>query len=172
MLNEKMEAALNRQINAELSSAYLYLSMAAYFHAVDLTGCAAWMRAQTQEEILHAMKIYDFVAERGGRVLLEPIEGPRTDWESPLAAFHHALRHEGLVTGLINDLMDLAMAQRDHATQIFLQWFVTEQVEEEASVGAVVQRLKLAGETAGGLFMVDKELGQRTFTPPPVSAEG
>jgi len=164
MISEKMEIALNKQINAELYSSYLYLSMAAYFESVDLAGCANWMRAQTQEEIFHAMKMYDFLNERGGRVKLTAIEAPPTEWESPLAVFEHAYKHEQLVTSLINDLMELAISEKDHATQIFLQWFVSEQVEEEASANEVVQKLKLAGDS--GLFMVDRELGQRVFTPP------
>ena len=163
MLSKKMEKALNQQINAEMYSAYLYLSMASYFEGVDLEGCASWMKAQTQEEMIHAMKIYDFVIERGGRVILDAIKAPRQEWDSALAVFEHAYEHEQYVTSLINDLMNLAIEEGDHATQIFLQWFVTEQVEEEASANAVVQKLKLAGASkgGGGLFMVDRELGQR-----------
>lgn len=164
MLSKKMEDALNDQINFEFYSAYIYLSMAAYLEADNLTGCAKWMRAQTQEEILHAMKMYDFVNERGGRVVLKEIKGPKTVWTSPVEAFEDALRHEQTVTGRINDMMNVAMKEKDHATQIFLQWFISEQVEEESSVDGVIKKLKLAG--AGGLFMVDRELGQRVFTPP------
>ncbi len=169
MLSEKMEKALNKQINAELYSAYLYLSMASYFESVDLEGCANWMKAQTQEEMIHAMKIYDFVIERGGRVLLDAIEAPKQEWDSALAVFEHAYEHEKYVTSLINDLMNLAIEEKDHATQIFLQWFVSEQVEEEASASGVVQKLKLAGGPdgkGGGLFMVDRELGQRPLPVP------
>ncbi len=166
MLSEKMEKALNKQVNAEFYSAYLYLSMAAYFESVDLSGCANWMYAQTQEEMIHGMKIYDFINERGGRVKLATIEAPQTEWESPLAVFEHAYAHEQHVTSLINDLMNLAIEEKDHATQIFLQWFVTEQVEEEASANEVVQKLKLAGTSSGGLFMVDRELGQRQLPIP------
>ncbi len=169
MLSEKMEKALNKQINAELYSAYLYLSMSSYFESIDLEGCANWMKAQTQEEMIHAMKIYDYVIERGGRVILDKIDAPKAEWDSALAVFEHAYEHEQLVTGLINDLMNLAIEERDHATQIFLQWFVSEQVEEEASASAVVQKLKLAGD-GGGLFMVDRELGQRQL-PVPMPAE-
>lgn len=171
MLSDKIQGALNDQLNAELYSAYLYLSMAAYFHAVGLGGFAQWMRVQAQEELVHAMKFYDFIGERGGRVRLKAIEAPPTEWSSPLEAFKTALKHEEMVSGRINDLMNLALSERDHATQIFLQWFVTEQVEEEASVGEVVQRLKLLGDARQGLFMLDRELGQRTFTPPS-SGEG
>ncbi len=169
MLSERMEKALNKQINAELYSAYLYLSMASYFESVDLEGCANWMKAQTQEEMIHAMKIYDFVIERGGRVLLESIKAPPQEWDSALAVFEHAYEHEKYVTSLINDLMNLAIEEKDHATQIFLQWFVSEQVEEEASASGVVQKLKLAGGSdgkGGGLFMVDRELGQRPLPVP------
>ena len=166
MLSEKMEKALNDQLNAEMYSSYLYLSMAAYFQSINLSGFSTWMRVQTQEEMVHAMKFYDFINERGGRVTLGQIEGPPTEWESPLGAFEAALEHEQKVTGLINTLMDLALEGRDHATQIFLQWFVTEQVEEEDSANEVIQKIKLMGDAQGGLFMVDRELGQRTFTPP------
>lgn len=166
MLKEKMLAAFNKQINAEMYSAYLYLSMEAYFQSINLTGFATWMRAQTQEEMMHAMKFYDFVFERGGHVTLEAIDKPPFSWESPLAAFKEVLKHEQHVTSLINDLVDMAIKERDHASNIFLQWFVTEQVEEEASADAVIQRLKLAKDNASGLFMIDAELGQRVFTMP------
>jgi ferritin len=147
-------------------SSYLYLSMAAYFQSINLSGFSTWMRVQTQEEMVHAMKFYDFINERGGRVTLGQIEGPPSEWESPLDAFEAALEHEQKVTGLINALMDLALEGRDHATQIFLQWFVTEQVEEEDSANEVIQKINLMGDAQGGLFMIDRELGQRTFTPP------
>jgi len=172
MLSEKMEKALNQQINAEMYSAYLYLSMASYFESVDLEGCANWMKAQTQEEMIHAMKIYDFVIERGGRVLLDTIKAPQQKWDSALAVFEHAYEHEQLVTSLMNDLMNLAIEEKDHATQIFLQWFVSEQVEEEASASGVVQKLKLADASkGGGLFMVDRELAQRPL-PIPMPEKG
>lgn len=166
MISKKIEQALNDQINAELYSAYLYLSMVAYFESVNLSGFAAWMRAQTQEEVVHAMKIYDYVNERGGRVVLESIAEPPAKWESPLAAFEAAYKHEQLVTGRINDLVDLAIKEKDHAANTFLQWFVNEQVEEETSADAVVQQLKMAEGAPGALFMIDRELGQRAFTPP------
>lgn len=166
MIGKKMEKAINEQINAELYSAYLYLSMVAYFESVNLTGCATWMRAQTQEEIVHAMKMYDFINERGGRVILKAIETPPSEWDSALAAFEAAYAHEQIVTGLINDLVNLAVAEKDHATNSFLQWFVTEQVEEETSADNVVQNLKMAQDAPGALFMLDRELGQRVFTPP------
>jgi ferritin len=171
MLDEKMQAALNGQLNAELYSSYLYLSMSAYFQSISLPGFANWMRIQAQEELVHAMKFYDFINERGGRVQLKPVEGPPMDWSSPLDVFENTYKHEQKVTGLINDLVNLAVKEGDHATNIFLQWFVTEQVEEEASADEVVQKLKLMGDAKGGLFMLDREMGQRVFTPPAASAE-
>ena len=166
MISKKMQEALNGQLNAELYSSYLYLSMAAYFQDLNMAGFANWMRVQAQEEDMHAMKFYNFINERGGRVLLKPIEGPPTEWDSPLSAFEAVLEHEQKVTGLINDLVELALAEHDHATNIFLQWFVTEQVEEEDSANDVIQQIKMVGEAEGGLFMLDRELGQRTFTAP------
>ncbi len=170
MLSEKMLKALNQQINAELYSSYLYLSMSAYFQSTNLGGFANWMRAQTQEELTHAMKIYDYVKERGNRVVLKQVEEPPSEWSSPLAAFQQAYQHEQKVTGMINKLVNLAVEESDHASNIFLQWFVSEQVEEEASADEVVQRLKLMGDAGGGMFMIDRELGQRTFTPPATAA--
>lgn len=164
MLSEKMEKALNDQTNAEMYSAYLYLSMSAYFRSLNLSGFANWMKVQTQEELFHATKFYDFINERGGRVTLKAIEAPPIDRESTLAAFEAALLHEQKVTGLINDLVELAQEERDHATNIFLQWFVTEQVEEEDSVNEVIQKIKLMGDARGGMFMLDSELSQRVFT--------
>ena len=166
MLKEKIEKALTKHLNAELYSSYLYLSMAAYFESINLKGFANWMRVQTQEELVHAMKFYDFIIERGGKAVLSSIEGPPTEWASPLAVFEHAYEHEQKVTGLINNLVDLSIAEQDHATNNFLQWFVAEQVEEEASADEVVQKIKLMGDASGGLFMLDSELGQRVFTPP------
>jgi ferritin len=164
MLKKTMQQAMNEQINAEMYSSYLYLSMEAYFQSISLNGFAAWMRAQVQEELMHAMKFYDFVHERGGQVTLESIAKPDTAWASPLAAFEAVLKHEQHVTSLINDLVDLAISEKDHASNIFLQWFVTEQVEEEASVGEVVEKLRLIQDNPSGLFMMDAEMGKRVFT--------
>lgn len=166
MITEKMEKALNEQVNAEFYSAYMYLSMVSYFQEINLPGFASWMKAQAQEEMFHAMKIYDYIAERGGRVLLAPIAGPPTEWESPVAVMEAVLEHEQKVTAMINNLVDLAIAEKDHASNIFLQWFVSEQVEEEDSVGDVLSKVKLMGGTGGGMFMLDRDLGQRVFTPP------
>ncbi len=166
MLSPKMEAALNNQINAEYYSSYLYLSMAAYYDSINLQGFANWMRIQNQEEMFHTMKFFDFVAERGARVTLTAVEAPQTDWESPLAAFEATLAHEQHVTSLVNKLVDLAVEESDHATNNFLQWFVAEQVEEEATADGILQQLRLMKDAPGGLFMMDRELRQRVFTPP------
>ncbi len=161
MLSEKMQAAMNDQINAELHSAYLYLAMVAYFEDQNFTGMAHWMRLQAEEELGHAMKFFDFINERRGRVMLHPIQGVPNTWDSPLAAFEAALEHEQKVTALINALVDLAHEERDHAADSFLQWFVDEQVEEEASADAVVQKLRLAGDAPQALLFLDDQLGQR-----------
>lgn len=165
MSNKVLEKALNEQLNAEMYSSYLYLSMSAYFSDAGLSGFANWMRIQAQEELSHAMKFYDYINERGGRVLLKQIDAPETEWESPLAAMEAVLEHEKKVTALINDLVDLAIKEKDHATNIFLQWFVTEQVEEEDSVNEVLSKLKLIGGEGNGMFIIDKELSTRVFTP-------
>lgn len=166
MLNPKMEAALNSQVTAELYSAYFYLAMSSYCEAISLTGCAKWMRAQVQEELFHGIKIYDYINERGGRAIMAAIDKPPEEWESIQAMFAAVLAHEQKVTGLITELMNLALDERDHASSSFLQWFINEQVEEEATVGAVVDKLKLIGKDGNGLFVLDRELGQRVFTPP------
>ncbi|MCL2458240.1 MAG: ferritin [Desulfobulbus sp.] len=170
MLKKKMLKALNEHINAEMYSSYLYLAMEAYFHSISLKGFAAWMRAQVQEELKHAMKFYDYVSERGGNVTLGGIAKPETSWSSPLAVFEAVLKHEEHVTSLINDLVDLAISEKDHATNNFLQWFVSEQVEEEASVSEILEKLKLIKGDTSGLFMVDAELGKRVFTIPASTA--
>jgi len=172
MLNNKMQEALNSQINAEIYSSYLYLSMSAYFESINLSGFASWMRAQAQEEMVHAMKFYDYVNERGGRVILGPIEAPPSEWESAVSVFDATYQHEQKVTGLINDLVDLAIEEKDHATNNLLQWFVSEQVEEEASASGVLNKAKLTGDAPGGLFMLDQELGARVFTMPVTAGQG
>ena len=166
MLTEKMEAALNGQVNAELYSSYLYLAMATYFAEKDLPGFANWMRIQVAEEQFHAMKMYDYVLERGGKVSLGAIEAPPGGWKSPLEVFEETLKHEQKVTGLINDLVYLARDERDNASEIFLQWFVAEQVEEEDNASTIVGQLKLIEGSPQALFLFDRELGQRVFTPP------
>jgi ferritin len=166
MIPIKIEEAFNRQINAETFSAYLYWSMSAALEEMNLPGFANWMRIQAQEEMTHAMKFYHHVIERGGKVTLTTIEGPETKWNNGKAVFEATLEHEQKVTGLINDLMDLALGEKDHAAAMFLQWFVTEQVEEEATAMEILGKLEIAGSTAGGLYMLDKEMAGRVFTPP------
>lgn len=166
MLSPKMEKALNEQINAEMFSAYLYLAMVAYFQDKNLSGFANWMTVQNQEETFHAMKFFKYVAERGGRVTLGAIDKPQFEWESPLAAMEAAQKHEAYITGRINDLMNLAIKEKDHASVNFLNWFVAEQVEEEDSVNEVVQKLRMVGEGGGGLFMMDRDMAARVFNPP------
>jgi ferritin len=135
--------------------------MVAYFESENLSGFANWMKAQTQEETTHAMKIFDYVIERGGTVTLKSIAEPPAKWKSPLAAFEAAYKHEQMVTGRINDLVNLAIAEKDHATNAFLQWFVNEQVEEETSVSKIVEQLKMIEGAPGEFFMIDRELGKR-----------
>jgi len=166
MIDPKMRDAINEQINKELYSAYLYQSMMAHFEALGLAGFANWMRVQSMEETLHAYKFYDYVIERGGKVTLLPIDGPETEWATPLAAFEQVATHEQFVTSRINNLMDIAQELRDHATASFLQWYIDEQVEEEASAEAIIQKLRLVGDNPNGLFMVDQELGARVFAVP------
>ena len=166
MLDAKMQKALNEQIVAEMYSAYLYLSMAAYFQSEGLSGFANWMRVQFQEEQFHAFKFFDFVTERGGKVELGAIDAPETEWASPLAVFEHTLKHEQMVTARINKLVDLAHELSDHATDNFLRWFVSEQVEEEDTADSIRQQVKLVGSDGQGLLMLDRELATRVFTPP------
>ena len=172
MLSKKMESALNKQMNAEMYSAYLYLSMGAYAASIGLGGFANWFRVQALEELSHAMKFFDYVNERGGRVTLAAIDAPPTDWESPVALFEETLKHEQKVTGLINRLVDIAREESDHATDNMLQWFVAEQVEEEGSAETLLSKVKLMGDKGEGLYMVDRELAARVFTPPAQSEEG
>jgi ferritin len=161
MLGKKIENAINKQINAELWSAYLYLSMSAHFESINLGGFANWMRVQAQEELGHAMKFYHHVIERRGRVTVTAIAAPSISWKSPLNAFEDAFKHEQKVTGMINDLANMAVGEKDHATANMLQWFIDEQVEEESSTDAIVQKLKMIGTNTGGLYMLDHELAQR-----------
>ncbi|MBN1553060.1 ferritin [bacterium] len=162
MTNKKMISALNGQIKEELYSSYLYLAMSAYFESENLTGFANWMRVQAQEEISHAMKFYHYIFEREGDVELQALEKPPKSWKSTLDAMQDAYKHEQKISQMIDKLVDLAVKEKDHATSAFLQWFVNEQVEEEASVNAIVQQLKLIGDQRGGLFMLNRELGSRS----------
>jgi len=161
MLSPAVQEAMNEQINAELYSAYLYLSMAADFEAANLRGMAHWMQLQAKEEVGHALKFFKHIFERGGRVTLTAIAAPPAKWESAQAAFEAAYKHECHVTSLINELVDLAGAENDHASAVFLQWFVNEQVEEEANASEILHQLKMIGDSKQGLFMLDRHLAQR-----------
>ena len=167
MVDPKVEEGINEQINAELYSAYLYYSMAQYFDALSLKGFSHWRRVQALEEMTHVQRFSSYLNDRRGRVVLRPVEAPPSEWESPLAVFEEVYAHEVRVTALINKLMDLVLARSDHASSNFLQWFVKEQVEEEASADEVVQKLKLVDKTEGGLFLLDQEMDKRTFVLPP-----
>lgn len=156
-----MQKALNDQVTKEFGASYLYLSMAAYFAEKNLTGFARWMRLQAMEEAKHAMKIFDFVEDRGGRVTLEGVDRPPPDFPSPRAVFEHARDHEAVVSTGIHKLYELAASEKDYATQAMLQWFITEQVEEEKTSTQIVDTLRMVGENAPGLYMFDKELGRR-----------
>ncbi len=171
MIGKRMMDAMNDQIMHETFSAYLYVSMAADFHDKGLDGMAQWMKAQAQEEISHALRFFNHINERGGRIELQAIEKPETTWESPLAAFRAALKHEEFITGRINELAKIADEENDRAAGIMLQWFVTEQVEEEDSVAKVINTLELAGEKGPGLMMADRELSQRVAAPLPGTYE-
>lgn len=161
MIGEKVAKALNEQVGKELFSAYLYLSMASYFDSADLPGFANWMKIQAKEELGHAMRIYDFLYERGARVELPALEKPTNEWESPLKAFQAAYEHERFVTESINKILELAKKEKDYATEQFLQWFVNEQVEEEAQTDVIVRKLKKLSDSPVALYMLDKELGSR-----------
>lgn len=161
MFSPKMQDAMNEQIQAELYSAYIYLGMAAYYDAVNLPGFAHWMRLQTQEEMAHAMKFYHFIYDRGGSVVLQAIEQPSSEYDSPLAAFEETLAHEQKVTARIHDLYALAVEEKDYASQSFLQWFVDEQVEEEKTASEIVEQIKMIQDSKMGLFMLDRQLAGR-----------
>jgi ferritin len=159
MLNAKVQTALNNQLNMELGAFYTYLSIAAHFEAEALPGFAAWMHHHAEEEMAHAMRIYDYIHERRGKVTLQAIAAPRTEWASLIAAFEDALHHEEKVTASINNLVALARDEKDFATDNFLQWFVAEQVEEERVVDDVLQKLKRIGDFSAGIYLLDRELG-------------
>jgi ferritin len=172
MLSKKMVEALNKQLNKEIYSAYLYMSMSAYSTFIGLKGFANWFMVQYQEEMVHAMKIYNYINDQGGQVKLMDIAQPLIEFKSPLDMFEKTLGHEKFITKSINELVDLTIAEKDHATSIFLQWFVTEQIEEEANDNDIISKLKLAGESGNGLLMLDKELAARVLTPPAISEKG
>ena len=164
MLSKKMTQALNEQVNREMYSAYLYMSMSAYSAEIGLKGFANWFMVQYHEEMYHAMKIYEYIQRQGETIQLESIAKPPQKFESALDMFTQTLAHEQYITKSINDLMDLAVAKSDHATNIFLQWYVTEQVEEEENDNDIIARLKLIGDNPHGLLMLDRELAERLTT--------
>lgn len=166
MISERMEKAINEQIQKELYSEYLYLSMEAYLASLNLNGFANFFRVQQQEEHFHAMKFFDYVNQVGGRVTLGRIDAPKIDFASPEDVFKEAYAHEQLVTKSIYNLVDIALEERDHTAHTFLQWFITEQAEEEATMDNNVKKLKLIGNDGRGLLMIDAELAARVFTPP------
>ena len=164
MIKEKVLKALNKQINAEMHSAYLYLSMSAYFQDKGLSGFASWMKEQYKEELSHAIKIFDYVNERNSRVILEPIAGVPTEFDGLIDVFEKSLEHEQLVTSMIDNLLDIAVEESDHATQSFLKWFVDEQVEEEANVNEILDNLRLINGQGNGVFMMNRELQGRKYS--------
>ncbi len=166
MIKKVIEDALNQQLTREMYSSNLYLSMAGFYHSINLSGFANWMRVQAQEEMFHALKLFDYILDRGGKAKIGEISAPPSNWQTPLEAFEASYNHEQLVTGWINELADLAIKEGDHATHILMQWYITEQVEEEATVSDIVARLKLAGDNPSSLFLIDNELKSRTFNPP------
>ena len=161
MMSKTMQDALNEQMKHEFYSSYLYLSMSAYCDAVNLPGLAQWMRAQAQEEVHHAMKIFDHLLDRGGRVELHQVDRPPAQFASPAEVFDQAHKHEQQVTASINKVYGLATDERDFATRVFLDWFVQEQVEEEKTSGLLAEQLRMVGDDRPGLLMLDRELGQR-----------
>jgi ferritin len=161
MIKKSIQDAINSQIVKEMYSSNLYLSMASYYADNNLNGFANWMRVQADEELQHAMKFFDYLLDRGGRPVVGAIDAPQTEWKNALDVFEHALKHEQYVTEEINKIADLAIDERDHATTSFLKWFIDEQVEEEATTGEIVDRLKLVGDNSNGLFMLDNELKAR-----------
>lgn len=161
MLKNNIEDALNEQIKNELYSSYLYLSMSAHCESINLSGFAYWLRLQYEEEVSHAMKIFEHINDRGGRVILQAIDQPPSDFRSPLHIFENVLEHERQVTEMINKLYELALNESDYPAQVMLQWFISEQVEEEKMAGEIVEQLKLIGDQGTALLMLDKRLGSR-----------
>ena len=172
MLSEKLQDAMNEQMKNEFFSAYLYMAMAGYFQSEDLPGIATWMRVQALEEMTHGERFFNFICDVQGRTDLRPIDGPQNEFKSPLAAFEFGLNHERFVTDRIGKLMDLAREESNHAAQIMLQWFVTEQVEEESNFSLIIRKLKRVEGDGRGLLLLDQELGQRVFVPPAAAGAG
>lgn len=166
MISEKMQDALNEQVNKEFFSAYMYLGMSAYCNGLGLPGFSHWMRMQYEEESLHVTKMYDYILDQGGTIHLKTIEEPPKEYGTPIEIFETTLEHEQFVTKSIHELMDLAVEERDYASQGFLQWYVGEQVEEEANVNDILAPLRMVGEDKGGLMMIDQQLSQRLAPTP------
>jgi len=166
MINEEVSKVLNEQVNKEMYSAYLYLSMSAYFSEIGLMGFANWMRIQFQEEQAHAMLVYDFLINRGAKVTLTPIDAPKKEWKSPLEVMEVVLKHEVYVTGLINNIITVAETVKDRATISYMNWFIDEQVEEEANSQDIIAKLKMIGEDKSALYLLDKDLSARIFVQP------
>jgi len=166
MISKKMEAELNIQLNREFYSAYLYLAMSAYCSKKGFNGAANWFSVQYQEEIAHAMKMFNYIKDQDAEVVLEKIDAPESDFNSILAAFEDSLAHERKMTTWLNELSDLAMKEKDHATYNMLQWYVTEQVEEEATVSEIIDKMKIVGDNGYGLYSIDQDLATRTFVDP------
>ncbi len=171
MISEKMQEALNGQVNKEFYSAYLYLAMSAYCNTIGLPGFSNWMRQQYEEESLHVTKMYDYILAQGGKIHLQQIDEPPKEYGTPLEIFEQTLAHEQFVTGCINELMALAIEERDYATQTFLQWYVSEQVEEESNVNDILAPLRMVGKEGGGLMMIDQQLAKR-LPPAPLAPAG
>jgi ferritin len=172
MVHEKMQQLMNEQIKNEFYSAYLYLSVAAYFHRKGLDGMAQWMRVQAMEEQVHAMKFFDHIRDRDGMIQLLPLDQPQAEWPSPLDAWKAAYDHEKLITGKINSMVKLANEVGDYAAMPLLNWFVDEQIEEEAQTLKAVQEIELIGGKGDGLLMLDREMGARIFTMPAKNEKG
>ena len=170
MISKKVQDAINAQINEELFSAYLYAAMRSYFERINLKGFANWMRLQFEEELFHSRKFAEYLYERNGSVELKAIKAPQADWASPLAAFEAAYKHECHISQCINKIATLAQKEDDHATRTFIEFYITEQVEEESNADAMVQNLKLVQDAPGGLFLLDREAGQRTISPAVVAS--
>jgi ferritin len=165
MISKRLETELNKQLNAELYSAYLYLSMSAYLSLKNLSGFSHWMKIQFEEEQSHAMKLFQYILDRGGKVDLYVIEAPQKEWDGIIDVFQSIVNHEAKITNLINNLVDVALEEKDHATVSLMQWYVNEQVEEESSVNDIYDQLRLIEGKGAGLFMLDREARQRVFTP-------
>ena len=171
MISEKIQEALNEQVNKEFYSAYMYLAMSAYCDTIGLPGFSNWMRMQFEEENLHVTKMYDYILAQGGQIHLKQIDEPPKEYGTPVDIFEKTLEHEQYVTGLIHDLMDLAVGEKDYATQTFLQWYVSEQVEEESNVNDILAPLRMVGKEGGGLMMIDQQLAKR-LPPAPLAPAG